>query len=131
MVLAGSTTDIDPTAAAQTNRGYWLRLNTNHLRNLASFVSFSWGIVVCSIFNSGDREMAANWMYSLTRFAGIQESLLFTFDEESLRECLTLGFACFDGRLLFPDGKARLSFEGRHSGEDYWNQVKGTRTEAA
>ena len=64
------------------------------LSSLAAFVSQS-GVVVCSVFSSGFREFAANWMYSLSRFGGVKEALLFTFDEGSLRECLNLGFACY------------------------------------
>ena len=28
---------------------------------------------------------------------------MFTFDEESLLSCLTLGYACYNGKLFFPE----------------------------
>ena len=83
------------------SRGYWLRSNVQNLSNLVKFASQS-GVVVCSVFTKDQREMATNWVYSLTRFGGIREALLVTFDEGSLLECLTLGFVCFDGLTLLP-----------------------------
>ena len=81
-----------------------------------------------SIFSRGYRELSANWAYSIGHFGGVKDVLLFTFDDESLMECLTLGFVCFNGRLLFPNnGKevfGNMTFSSdlqlnRH----FWNQV--------
>jgi hypothetical protein len=44
---ADSTTGADTVAFSEMNQGYWLRLNTGHLHNLAAFVSSSSGVVVC------------------------------------------------------------------------------------
>ena len=47
--------------ATSFHRGHWLRTNTQHLENLAAFVASNSGVVVCSVFNKGYREMASNW----------------------------------------------------------------------
>ena len=122
--------DEDPSVAALPalpHRGHWLRSNVESLHNLATFVSSSSGVVACSIFNRGYREMAANWMHSLARFGGIKEALLFSFDEECLRECLALGIACFNGQRLFLNGISLNSTYHPDSPADvanqHWNKV--------
>ena len=85
------------------HRGRWLRRNTGNLEKLAAFVASDSGVVVSAVFNLGYREWSANFMYGATRFGGIKEILMFTFDEESLLSCLTLGYACYNGKLFFPE----------------------------
>ena len=93
-------------SSPQFHRALWLQTHVHDLSSLAAFTSQS-GVVVCSVFTEGHREMAANWMYALSRFGGVKEALLFTFDEDSLRECLVLGFACFDGLTLLPNKRSK------------------------
>jgi hypothetical protein len=110
------------------NRGYWLRSNVQNLSNLVKFASQS-GVVVCSVFTRDQRELASNWVYSLTRFGGIKEALLVTFDQGSLVECLTLGFVCFDGLTLLPPVRSdtiigQETTEEVQYGGRYWFQVR-------
>ena len=83
------------------HRGRWLRRNTRNLEKLAAFVASDSGVVVSAVFNLGYREWSANFMYGATRFGGIKEVLMFTFDKGSLLSCLTLGYACYNGKLFF------------------------------
>ena len=41
-----------------------------------------------------------NFFYAATRFGGVKEVLLSTFDKESLEVCLAMGFVCFDATTL-------------------------------
>ena len=108
-----------PSPISLLHRGYWLRTHVHDLDSLAAFTSQS-GVVVCSVFTEGHREMAANWMYALSRFGGVREALLFTFDEDSLRECLVLGFACYDGLML-------MSEKSTLEGESIEKDIRGHR----
>ena len=97
--------------------GHWYRSRVNDLRALAGLISAATpilplgssrafsplgGVVICGVLLKGQREMAANWMYSLSRFGGVKEALVFSFDEDSLEECLSLGFVCYNGMPLVP-----------------------------
>ena len=81
------------------------------------------GVIVASVFNLGYREMATNFMYGATRFGGIKEILMFTFEDESLWHCLSLGFACYNGKLLFPEDPGH-SAESSY-GDPKWFKVRG------
>ncbi len=41
-----------------------------------------------------------NWYYSITRFGRARNFVLYAFDNSSISECLTLGFACYNGTNL-------------------------------
>ena len=116
-----------PDSPPLLHRGRWRRSHVGDLHALASAVASSnSGVVICSIFNRGYREMAANWMYSLSRFGGVKEALLVAFDEESLVECLALDFTCFDGALLFPKDVLPYQPETYYPGDQEWYRVSAS-----
>ena len=95
--------------------------STLYRRSLCSNPLF---VSLCSVFNLGYREMAANWMYSLSRFAGVKEALLFAFDEDSLEECLALGFLCYDGSVFYPEDIPPHQPKAYYPGDQEWYRVR-------
>ncbi len=91
--------------------------NTGHFSRLT-------GIEDASRMHAGYRDFAANWFYSLWRMGGVSEVLLATYDRDSLRRCLSLGLACFNGASLLQGilgfGKGLANHAVTHGDQEHY-----------
>lgn len=63
------------------------------------------------------RLLLQNWYYTLHRFGRVKRVVVAAYDDESLFECLNLGFACYNGTSLV--GGKLLSSDLAHGNQEY------------